>query len=669
MNFSKFIHNTNRLEKHRLILFAPFIIWLGIFLGLEILDTYNIIGLCFIIIVVSSIFFALKYFKIFNAFINNILKTIILFFFGLFLANITINNHKHNININSGPNDISGKIVNIQKVKSGNWQLKIDLESLNQSKVKSKYVVIYSRSIFKDSLYKSINCKAILNKPSLPIYPKAYNYAKIAYFQDIIASGTCLNEAQFQNNSLNFWQSILFKYSEARYKISSDFADGKTGGGGGLLAALTTGDRSYINLEDWRALQVSGLGHIVSVSGLHISLIGGIIYLIFNKIFVLFPNIALRYDVRKLSAIVSMILLINYTIFTGFEAPAVRSLIMAMVAFIAIILNRKAISNRGLCFAALIQLIIKPESAIDVSFQMSFMATLALVAMWETYNNHRDKFPKNIMFKVFEWISAAVLISFVAGAATMPITIYNFGQVSSYSILANLIATPINDFIIGPFSVLGALFSIIGLGDIFWSIAKFGAGLIIRIGYIFESIKYSNLNINYFDDLTYIIIISALVFLCIFKSKLRYVSIFLACFAFINFSFAPKPILITARVSNAMLSLNPKKGEEIKYCFIDKGNWDAKSLIRSAKLNYVETEILLKNIGYLKAKACSISSGDFKARFIKILDNKHEPIIAIEYNGKTYALDKNTAPNGAILYRKNWKLNLYKPQNKKTYYN
>ncbi len=134
------------------------------------------------------------------------------------------------------------------------------------------------------------------------------------------------------------------------------------GSEGGVAAAMITGETGGIDPADQMAYRVSGLVHVLSISGLHLALAGGFFFWIVRALLALFPPIALYYPIKKWAAVAALFGAAFYLLISGCEAPAVRSYIMLAMMFLAILVDRPALSMRSVMLAASIILLIEPES-------------------------------------------------------------------------------------------------------------------------------------------------------------------------------------------------------------------------------------------------------------------------------------------------------------------
>lgn len=280
-----------------------------------------------------------------------------------------------------------------------------------------------------------LSCLATLNPPpALGVY----DFARAAWFKQLGGVGYTLKPCTTlpAAPATGLPARIAEALAAARQSTAAGLAEGH-GGAGCFLAAIATGDRSWLDPVDVEALQASGLAHIVSVSGLHVALVSGLVFLAVWRGLALWPWLALRVDTRNPAAAAAFAAALACTIFTGAEVPAVRACVMTAVVLGAVLLERQGVTRRGLAIAALLILAVRPESAMEPGFQMSFLATLALVSLWEaarpgatgTLAIPRD--PRG-------WIVATLLAGAVAGAATAPIAASVFHRVSPWSMAANL---------------------------------------------------------------------------------------------------------------------------------------------------------------------------------------------------------------------------------------
>lgn len=664
------------IERARLILWGPVVFCFGAIAGCGYFAGQNIIIFSVILLFVGLLVLLLLLLqKRLSPLIYRTIYLIIIsgltFDFGIMAAILRAEAVKTPVlqTSNEGSYFVRGQIIDIDKSYSGNWRAKIRVEAIKGLiQPLPKYIRLSIRELDARQIGAYISCYAQIQRPPKPIVPGGYDFSRKAYFQQIGAIGFCKSKPEINDGvSANLQASISNFITSQRLKTSAALAKNSMGGGGGFLAAVFTGDRSWMTSEDTNALQIAGLHHIVSVSGMHITLIAGIVYFALLKFLALIGPIALRFDVRKISSCASMFAAFSYTIFSGAEPPAIRALIMCIVVFGAVLLNRRAISMRGLAIAAFALLLVQPENAIDAGFQMSFLATMSLVALWEFYNPSILLAGRSILRKAGIWIFGALSASFVAGLATMPIAVHNFGNISTYALAANLIATPISDFIVAPFSLLGIIFSIGNISDPFIAVAKWGLDLILAISYFFANAPLAYIKVNPLNENASFLLVFSALWLCLWKTNLRYLAAIPFLIGCIIWSNTPAPSLLIAPEGKAFLSIAQNN---LKICYSKGGKFDARRLISSARLSKAETDALLSKIEYPNYANCRAGAGDYEIHYIKSADisakkiePKLWPVLSLTFGNKTYALDAKTAPNGAVLVRKNGYLRLIAPLN------
>jgi len=443
----------------------------------------------------------------------------------------------------------------------------------------------------------------------------------------------------------------LWRAQAARSIVEATDSDGA-----GFLAAITTGDRAWLSEADVEALQASGLSHVISVSGLHVGLLGGLVYLAIWKLAALVPVLALRLDARKIAAVFALFGTGAYCVFTGSEAPAVRAFIMSGIAFGAILLNRKAISMRGLAIAAICVLVALPESAIDPGFQMSFLATAALVALWEIWERRRDGTPEiGLLQHGAMWLGGAAATSVVAGLATAPISAATFGRVSVWSLPANVLAAPILDFWVAPFSLLAAGLAPFGLDDWAWQVAAEGLSATLKIAHFIADLPGADARVAWTDSTAPLILIVAILWLTLWRSWLRLLSIAAILVGLAIWALSPKPIAWIGPEGRAILAT--PAGEAAGLCRTSGGRFDATRLLDKAGVSPLQAARLLPEGEHRLARTCAVGAGDWQGRYV--YSGRGRGVLAVSFDGHSHAFGRGDIPGGALLMRDGWQLYFY----------
>lgn len=421
--------------------------------------------------------------------------------------------------------------------------IKLDHNSLNDidnsrlnniSKVSIKLTKNSETPRVGDKIY----LKAILNSPTPSVMKGAYDFRKDAYFKQIGAFGYAVTKTYFlsKNETISIFEKISNKVKINIENISSDKNSEK------LVKALMLGQKKAIPKEITQDFRSSGIAHLLSISGLHIGLMFGFIFLLIRYLLALNSHLTLRIDIKKISAFIAITITLLYVILIGYPIPAVRAFIMTFIVFLGILFNRKAISMRNVSIAGILILLISPHSILSASFQMSFAAVVALVAAYELISD------RNISLHGFKgYFSGIMFTSLIAIIATTPFAIYNFQNFSPYGILTNAIVMPIVSFITMPFIVLSYILTPIGLSKLPLIVVNISCDWIINTASYIANLKYDSLLIPPAPMISMTFFVFGGLLLCLFKHKLRFTGIALLTLSIIfNFTARDKPDIITS---------------------------------------------------------------------------------------------------------------------------
>lgn len=329
------------------------------------------------------------------------------------------------------------------------------------------------------SLGATIALRARLMPVGGPIVPGGYDPRRAAWFDGIGASGFALGAWQLVAEPQGVSAGLAIP--QIRSAMVARIMAAEPGEAGAVAAALLVGERSALSAETNESLRISGLAHILSISGLHMMLIAGSAFFFARAALALSPRLTLSYPIRKWAAVAALVVVSIYFALSGGGSATVRSYVMAAIMFAAILVDRPAISMRNLAIAAFVVLALEPESVTEPGFQMSFAAVAALIAAWEIWRDRPrlrladdDVLPG---MRAARWASRAVtgvaITTLVAGLATAPFAAYHFERVASYSLLGNLLAAPLVSAIIMPFGLLTLLVMPLGLEALpLWVMAR-----------------------------------------------------------------------------------------------------------------------------------------------------------------------------------------------------
>lgn len=317
--------------------------------------------------------------------------------------------------------------------------------------------------------------RAYLLPPPMPSAPGAFDFARQAWFERLggvgYASGAVARVAAAERPG---WRAALAVW---RAEVARRTLAALPEPAGAIAAALITGEQGAVPADALSAFRDSGLQHILSISGLHIGMVAGIVFFAVRLALALVPFVALRADTKKLAALAALAAITFYTAFAVPSVPTLRSWLMTGIVLLALLIDRTAITLRLVAWAAAAILVVRPESLLSASFQMSFGAVVALVAAWEAARDRLQAWRAGggLAAKAGVWLAGSLMTSLVAGLASAPFALYHFNRFAAFGLLANLLGVPLTGFWIMPWAVLAGLLFPFGLEA--WALIPMGWGI------------------------------------------------------------------------------------------------------------------------------------------------------------------------------------------------
>lgn len=339
----------------------------------------------------------------------------------------------------------------------------------------------------------AVRVRAILNPPPPPASPGSYDFARDSYFRGIGGVGLAMTEAEPVVLRKPPWRlKATMDVNAFRWRLSERIVSRLGTGVGGIATAMTTGHEAFISAEDTQMMRDSGLAHILSISGLHMVIVGGFVFFATRLLVAAWPWLALRVSSKKVAAVAGLVAVWAYLVLSGSPAPAERAAMTATVAFAAILIDRRAITMNALAVAALFVLVMRPESVAQPGFQMSFAATAALIALSEVWPRRIQEisvpWPILAVQRGWSWFLAACAASLVAGLATGPFAMQHFNRTAIYGLFSNLAVEPLSSFVIMPFLAIGAVMEMFGNGAWALAVAGWGIEAMVQVGRFFAAL-------------------------------------------------------------------------------------------------------------------------------------------------------------------------------------
>ncbi len=464
-----------------------------------------------------------------------------------------------------------------------------------------------------------VSVDAGIFKPNSAYAPETFDFAKWTYFNDISATGY-INELTVIESGNNIGTNSL---RNTLHKKSKSF----------LVDSLVLGYKSAVPDDDNKIWTATGIGHIWSISGFHMTLVGGWLFVVMYFIFRTIPPITKRIPARIPATICAWFGLLFYLFLSGIDIATLRAFLMTSLVFGALVFGRNAISMRNVALAFCTIFLFNPHSVMQAGFQLSFSAVFGLVWL---YQDVKPRMPHNKLLKI---VYACVLTSVVATIFTAPFVAAHFGAIPVYSLLGNLILLPVFSVAIMPLVFIGVFCAIFGVfSPIIWAHDIYN--WLFQIAKIISDMPYANLTVPHVSNfalLLFVLAFMSLVFIKPIKIKFNYILFIIFFVSGISAVYLnPKPIFYTSYDNELVaflndegyLEFNKARASGHKFAFdtwkqvngqkVDTPN-KRKShnngIFRNGNIVYIQKFVpLMKNI----EKLCADDSVKFIVSYLKI---------------------------------------------------
>ena len=439
-----------------------------------------------------------------------------------------------------------------------------------------------------------VRVKAWLQKPPGPSVPGGYDFARRAWFEEIGAVGAPLGEMTVLEPAPRA-RGAMERIAAARETLSLRLRERVGGEAGGMAAALVTGDRSGISDAVTEAMQDSGLAHLVSISGLHIGLVTGLVFWLTRKTLALWPWLALRLPLKTVAAVAAAIAAVAYTLIAGASLPTVRSCLAALIVLAGLLIGREAISLRLVAAGAGLILLFRPEAVLNPSFQLSFAAVTGLVALYqsrfaETWLKRQegDGWGK----KALRWSMGLVVSSLVAEAMLSPIAIAHFNQTGVYGVIANFIAIPLTSVVIMPFLMLAVAAEAVGGAAWVTDVVRWALDLLIGIAREVSGWDGAVMRWRALGGTAFSLIMLGLIWLCLWRTRVRLLGLGLMAAGLVLAALTPVPDLyvsadgdlMAVRLADGRMAFSSlRRGGFTREMWLEDSGLEARGAVRLAE--------------------------------------------------------------------------------------
>lgn len=429
---------------------------------------------------------------------------------------------------------LNGVVLSREVTDRGHWRYTVMIEKTAQPTLKRPpdVVTLLSRSRHVPiDIGESIEGRVRLSPPSGPALPGLNDFAFDSYFNGIGAVGyfygkPAASAALPSVGSLwsgmwaQFWQWI----AEIRAEIGMRIRAAIGGDAGAIAAALVTAEERAISRPTIDALREAGLAHVLAISGLNMVLAAGTFLIGARTMLSMIPGLAHRLPIKKVAAAGALIMVCFYILISGGAVSAVRSWIMISIMLIAVFFDRPSISLRNVALSAIVILVVTPSAVTGPGFQMSFAATLALVAGYARWKTQDEASAPTVrraghLRPVYAFFSGLLLSSLIGGLSTMIYSAGHFHRLPAYGLVGNLLAMPVISIMVMPFALIAMLVMPLGLER--YPLMVMGQGLQWMIDIAqFVSSWGGQIATGRIPDTAFFLIALGGIIACLFRSRL-----------------------------------------------------------------------------------------------------------------------------------------------------
>lgn len=389
---------------------------------------------------------------------------------------------------------LTGRIVGLAPIGERSLRLVLDdvqLEAIEPNRAPRRVELRMPGPAPRLSRGATIRVHALLYPLAPPLLPGTYDHARTLWFAGIGATGRALRRPDIiaapTGPALADWIDDLRDAIGARIRAALP------GPMGAFAEAQITGERGHLPRGINDALQVSGLAHILSISGLHMALVAGGVFTVLRALLALSPWLALTRPIKAWAAVGALLAAAIYLALSGGGVATWRSAIMIVMLFAAVLLERPALSLHNLVATAALLIVMSPEAVLSASFQMSFLAVMGLISAHEAWSGWRasreregeDGGKVRWTRLVFRRLLAAALAmtatTVVASLCSGLPAVYHFNRLSAYAVIANALALPVVSLLVMPAALAAMVAMPFGLEFLPLQLMGVGLAAVARI--------------------------------------------------------------------------------------------------------------------------------------------------------------------------------------------
>ncbi|MGL6043726.1 MAG: ComEC/Rec2 family competence protein, partial [Sandaracinobacteroides sp.] len=382
---------------------------------------------------------------------------------------------------------------------------------------------------------------ASLGPVSGPAIPGAHDPARRAWFEGVSATGRATGPLRLLARS----PADDSPLAQARQRLTAWISASLGGDAGAIASALVAGEQGLVRPGLLADMRTAGLAHILTVSGFHIGVVVAGVLFALRRLLALWPALALRTSVTRIAAIGAGLAGTGYAVLSGGDLPAIRAAIAAWVVLLALVLGRDPLSPRLIAFAAFLILLVRPEALVNPSFQLSFAAVTALVALARSGLGQwlAPKAAEGLLPAFARFAAALVVTGLVAELVLTPIVLMHFGRAGTYGLIANVAAVPLTGFVVMPLLGAWLLLSVIGAGGLVAWALRPALEALGAIGTIVAGWPGSSFALSAMPMSAMLLFVAGGLLLALLAGRLRWAGVPLIAAAAVLALLAPRPDL------------------------------------------------------------------------------------------------------------------------------
>ena len=290
----------------------------------------------------------------------------------------------------------------------------------------------------------------------------------------------------------------------------------------------------------------SGIAHILSVSGLHLSLVAMIFFISSRFLLNCSDYLSYKINIKVAAGIISILGSFGYLLLSGTNIAATRAFIMTFFVIFAIIMERSAYPLRSVMAAGGCILLFSPEYVLHPSFQLSFSAVLCLISGYELYLRNQKLIGKSkgIFSSIKLYVFGNLYSSFLGSIVTAPFVIYHFYKFATYSLLMNLLAVPLMSFFMMPLAIISLLLMPFNASGYSLKLLGFFVKIITSSAEYVVNLPISTIDTGYITDFSMLIFTFGFFWICLWQTTWRYFGLLIILISLVMMYLSPKPDFI-----------------------------------------------------------------------------------------------------------------------------